>query len=558
MADLTIISSIGIMVVVATLVILLARRANVPSIVLYILTGLLLGPIGLNLLSVDLGHDGHAETAVAVISELGIVLLLFLVGLELSLDKIKAVGKVAVAAGLGQVIFTAVIGFGLALLLGFDMMASLFLATALTFSSTVVVVKLLDQKDHLHKLYGRIAVGIFLVQDLVVIVVLTFLAGLGDTEALNPGTVAFDLGLAFLGMGAMLVFALLSARYLLIRPMKWVAASAEATLIWSLCWCFAFVVGSELLNLSPEIGAFLAGISLAQLPIAHNLRRRVHPLMNFFIAIFFIALGAQMELAAAAEHWLAAIIFSLFVIVGNPFIFMVIISRGGYSERTSFMTSVTVAQISEFSFIFAAVGLSTGLIDESILSLITIVGLITIGVSSYMILYNEPLYQRVHEWGLLKPFRASQEEDETPEDPLSGHIIVVGMNAMGRRLVDDLCQRGETVLAVDTDLRKLEGLPGKRLVGSVNYPSVLDEAFLGRAKLVISTLRIEDTNNLLAYHSKKAGVPTAIHAFDPSVKLDLEKLAVDFPIDPKEFWLEDVIELIEESRQAEAGGNGRL
>jgi Kef-type K+ transport system membrane component KefB len=295
----------------------------------------------------------------------------------------------------------------------------------------------------LHKLYGRIAVGIFLVQDLVVVVVLTFLAGLGDTEALDTATVAVDLGLAFLGMGAMLILALVAARYLLVKPMNWVASSAEATLIWSLCWCFAFVVGSEWLNLSPEIGAFLAGLSLAQLPIAHDLRRRVHPLMNFFIAIFFIALGAQMELSAATEHWLAAIIFSLFVIIGNPFIFMIIISRGGYSERTSFMTSVTVAQISEFSFIFAAVGLSAGLIDESILSLITIVGLITIGVSSYMILYNDPLYERVRKLGLLKPFRASQEDDETAEEPLSGHVIVVGMNAMGRRLVNDLYERGK-------------------------------------------------------------------------------------------------------------------
>jgi Kef-type K+ transport system membrane component KefB len=146
MADLGIIGSIGIMIVTATLVILLARRLNVPSIVLYIVTGLLLGPIGLDLLSIELGHDGHGETAVAVAAELGIVLLLFLVGLELSLDKIKAVGKVAIAAGLGQVVFTAVIGFGLAFLLGFDLMASIFLATALTFSSTVVVVKLLDQK----------------------------------------------------------------------------------------------------------------------------------------------------------------------------------------------------------------------------------------------------------------------------------------------------------------------------------------------------------------------------------------------------------------------------
>jgi Kef-type K+ transport system membrane component KefB len=169
-----------------------------------------------------------------------------------------------------------------------------------------------------------------------------------------------------------------------------------------------------MLSLSPEIGAFLAGISLAQLPLAHDLRRRLHPLMNFFIAIFFISLGVQMELEAATAHWPAAIVLALFVIIGNPLIFMFIIARGGYSERTAFMTSVTVAQISEFSFIFAAVGLSAGLIDDSILALITVIGLITIAVSSYMILYNEGLYEWVRRRGLLRPFRAAQDDDEEP------------------------------------------------------------------------------------------------------------------------------------------------
>jgi Kef-type K+ transport system membrane component KefB len=200
--DLGIIGSAGIMIVAAALMMLLARRLRIPGIVTYIVTGLLLGPVGLNLLSIQLTTDGHgAETAIAVIAELGIVLLLFLVGLELSLDKIRAVGKVAVSAGIGQVIFTAVIGFGVALLLGFNTMESIFLATALTFSSTVVVVKLLDQKKHLNLLYGRIAVGIFLVQDLIVIIVLTFLAGLGDPESANALTIR-GLGRAFLGMGS--------------------------------------------------------------------------------------------------------------------------------------------------------------------------------------------------------------------------------------------------------------------------------------------------------------------------------------------------------------------
>lgn len=544
---LSIIGNAGIMIVSAAALMLLARRLRIPGIVTYIVTGLLLGPIGLNLLSLQFSHDGHgAESAIAVIAELGIVLLLFLVGLELSLDKIRAVGKVAVAAGVGQVIFTAVIGFGVALLLGFNTMEAIFLATALTFSSTVVVVKLLDQKKHLNLLYGRIAVGIFLVQDLIVIIVLTFLAGLGDPESANGLTMAVGLGRAFVGMAVMLAIALFSARYLLAKPMAWAAGSSETVLIWSLFWCFAFVVASEMLELSPEIGAFLAGISLAQLPLAHDLRRRLHPLMNFFIAIFFISLGAQMELEAATAHWLAAIVLSLFVIIGNPFIFMFIIARGGYSERTAFMTSVTVAQISEFSFIFAAVGLSAGLIDDSILALITVIGLITIAVSSYMILYNEGLYEWVRRRGLLRPFRAAQDADEDTPPELSDHLIVVGMNSMGRYLAEHLHERGETVLAIDTDARKLNDLPCHTLTGSTDYVSVLEEAGLPQARLLISALRIEESNNLLAFRGRQSGVPTAIHAFDPSVADELRELEVDYLIDPKVSWVEWVKEKLAE------------
>jgi Kef-type K+ transport system membrane component KefB len=542
--ELGIVGSVGVMILAAAAMMFVSRRLRIPSIVAYILTGLLLGPVGLDLLSLPGGHDSGQYEAVAVAAELGIVLLLFLVGLELSLENIRAVGKVAVAAGIGQVIFTAAIGFVLALLLGFTTMEAIFLATALTFSSTVVVVKLLDQKKHLHKLYGRIAVGIFLVQDLVVIIVLTFLTGLGDPDSASLGSILWGIGRSFLGVGVMLALALLASRYLLVRPMAWAASSPETTVIWSLSWCFAFVVASETLSLSPEIGAFLAGLSLAQLPIAHDLRRRLHPLMNFFIAIFFVSLGVQMELEAATAYWPAAIILALFVLIGNPLIFMIIIARSGYSERTSFMTSVTVAQISEFSFIFAAVGLSAGLIGESILSLITVIGLLTIAVSAYMILYSEGLYAWVRRRGWLRPFRAAQADDEEPSSVLSGHIVVLGMNAMGRRIATQLHRRGEVVLAVDIDARKLDGLPCHALVGNMDYPSVAEEAFLNQAKMAVSALQIEDSNDLLAYRCQQAGVPVAIHAFDGSVVSDLQRLGVDYFIDPKKSWVRQAAEAL--------------
>ena len=522
--DLVLLDSLGLIVITAALFALLGRLVRLPSIIVYIVAGLCLGPLT-GLLEVD--------KSLNLIAHVGIALLLFLVGLELSLDKIRDVGRVAVVAGIGQVVFTACGGFGLCLLLGFTALEALFLSVALTFSSTVVVVKLLDQMGDLDALYGRIAVGIFLVQDLVVIVALTFLAGLGEGEAFTFAGVGLGLAKAFGGMVVLLVVVLVAAKFLLPRPFAWAARSPDTLFIWALFWCFLLVALADQFGLSLEIGAFLAGIALAQLPYNEDLSLRLKPLMNFFVAVFFVTLGAGMDLGAAVGMGWSAAILSLFVVIGNPFIFFLIISRMGYAERTSFRTSVTVAQISEFSFTFAAVGVTSGLIGDGILSLVAIVGIVTIAASAYMILYSEPLYRFVRKTGLLKPFRARQEDDGDERAGFAGHIIVVGMNPLGRSIVTRLHERGETVVAVDTDARKLAGLPGHTVIGNVEYEAVLLEIGLARTRLVVSALQIEDANLLLLHRCKEAGIRCAVHGFENSVVQELVDLGVDYLMTPR-------------------------
>ncbi|MFP4166217.1 MAG: cation:proton antiporter [Opitutales bacterium] len=524
--ELQLLLDLGLIVIMAAACTFLGKLVKMPSIVAYIFAGILLGPV-FHLIELDHSLD--------LIAELGIALLLFLVGLELSFAKIRDVGRVALFAGVGQVIFTAAIGFFICLLLGFAPLPSVFLAVALTFSSTVVVVKLLDQKGHLDRLYGRIAVGIFLVQDIVVIAVLTVLTGLetggADAFALLPALVG--IGKATAAMALLLAFVLLAARYLLPRPFAWAARSPDTSFIWALFWCFLVVGIADRLDLSLEIGAFLAGIALAQLPYNDDLRRRLHPLMNFFVAVFFVALGVRMDLGAAQEGWQTALILSLFVLIGNPIIFLLIITRMGYGERTAFNTSVTVAQISEFSFIFAAMGVSTGLIGSELLSIVAVVGIVTIAASSYMILYTDALYRFCTRFGLLRPFRAPPEPEEDESGPRSGHIIVVGMNTLGRNIVRQLVRKGLQILAVDTDPEKLRGLaPAETVIGNVEYQSMVQEIGLNNARLVISALQIEDTNHLLAYRCRAAGVPCAIHAFDLSVIDDLLDLETNFLLMP--------------------------
>lgn len=540
--DVELLQVLGTAIVVATAIELLARYVRMPSIVSYIVAGLVVGPL-MGWISPDALEHGALE----ILGELGIVLLMFLVGLELSLDRIKQVGKVAVVAGLGQVVFTAAGGLGLCRLLGFDWMESVFLATALTFSSTVVVVKLLDQKGELDSLYGRIAVGIFLVQDLVVIIVLTFLAGLSADSAPTASQIAVNVGKAFGGMTLLLVGALVASRYLLPRPFNWAARSPRTLFVWSVAWCFLIVSIAEVMALSAEVGAFLAGMSIAQLGCAHELRRRVHPLMSFFIVLFFVSLGAQMQLGAATDQWLEASVLALFVIIGNPFIFMLIIARSGYSERTAFMTSVTVAQISEFSFIFAAAGVSAGLIGGPILSVVGLVGLVTIAASAYLILYNAQLYERLSKWNVLRVFGGARKDDASSEpEVLTGHVIVIGMNELGRELVRTLHEAGDLVLAVDTDPGKLEGVPSKTKVGDAAYRSFLEDARYTQAALVVSCLQIENVNRLLTYRCRAAGVPVAVYAIDARTYEESGCPVPDHVIEPKaraaeqlQTWLRD-------------------
>ena len=514
-SELTLLLNLGFIVITAAGFAFLGKLVKMPSIVAYIIAGIVLGP-GLGIVQLD-----HS---LELISELGIALLLFLVGLELSLQKIKDLGRVAIILGGLQVPMTAAGAYVISTLMGFSVMECVFLAATVTFSSTVVVIKLLDQKGVTSRLFGRIAISLFLAQDIVVIIGLTILSGLGSggDETFEMVTLTKSLGIAFAGMVILLLVSLFASRCVLPKPFAWASRSPDTVFIWALCWCFLVVLLAHQFHLSVEIGAFLAGIAIAQLPIHEDLHRRLHPLMTFFVAIFLVTLGIQMDISVLGEVWKYALGLSVFVIIAKPLIVFIILSRLRYSEYTAFQAATASGQVSEFAFILLALGAGAGLIEARVVSLGGMVGILTIAISSYLILYSDPLYGAFQKLGVLKFFKAKQEPDMEEQDSYEGHVIVVGMNALGREVVKQLSGRGETVLAIDTDPRKLEGLNcAETLIGSVEYESAVEEIGLSRARLVISALQIEDTNHLLAYRCRSAGVPCAIHAFDISVVEDL-------------------------------------
>jgi hypothetical protein len=316
--------------------------------------------------------------------------------------------------------------------------------------------------------------------------------------------------------------------------LTWLARSQELTLLFGVGWAMSLAAISQFLGLSMEIGAFVAGVALASTPFRESLSARMVSLRDIMILFFFIQLGSSLTFDDAAEQLWPAIVLSLFVLIGNPIIVMIIMGVMGYPKKVSFKAGLAVAQISEFSFILVAMGVRAGLIAPSILSITALVGLVTITVSSYMILYNAPLYRLVKSTGILSLFgRPGAEEQPHESHQPQGHFIVVGLNSLGRELVALLRARGERVLAIDTDPHKLAGLDCDILLGDAGDPSVLAEAGLPAARMLVSALTIEDINDLLAYRCREAGIPCAINVMDLSATENLLAMETRFLLVPK-------------------------
>ncbi len=518
MTGTTLLQDLGVLLIGGTGAVFLLRPLRVPALVAYIVAGLLLGPV--------LGVV-HVTADVHLISELGVALLLFLVGLEMSLDRVREVGRVAVVSGLIQVVGTAAAGFGVGLLAGLAPLQAAVAGLAVSFSSTAVVVNLLNRAGELGERHGRLALGILLVQDVVVIAVLTVLAGLAGPGA-GGADVLRRLGGAAGGMALLVGGAVVAARFLLPPLFDRVAAERETLFVWSLSWCFLFILAAGSFHLSVELGAFLAGLAVAQLPLAHDLSRRVASLTTFFLAIFFVSLGVELEPAAAAGWPWAVAALSLLVLPGKGLLLAWILACLGEDEETAVRTGLVLSQASEFSFVLVGTAAAAGLVGPELAAVVGVVGLATIAASSYGILESGRIYRGLRDgWpvGLLAARGRGAAADEP--DRLEGHVIVVGMNPLGRTLVRRLVDAGARVLALDTDIRKLADLPAPTLQGSAQDPAVLAEAGLGRARLLVSALRIEDVNEVLAHRCREAGVPASIHAFDPSVVERLAATGVD-------------------------------
>jgi Kef-type K+ transport system membrane component KefB/voltage-gated potassium channel Kch len=474
---------IAALVLLASAVGVVGLMLRQPLVVAFIAVGIVAGP--------DVLGIATSTEYIALMAEISIAVLLFLVGLKLDLKLVRTLGAVALATGLGQVTFTALFGFLICIALGIDWLTSVYVAVALTFSSTIIIVKLLSDKREIDSLHGRIALGFLIVQDIVVVLAMVTLSAMG--VGFDEETGFADVALVMLGGLAVLGLILLFIRFAAEPVLRRVARSPELMIIFAVGWALSLGAIGDWLGFGMELGGLLAGVSLASTQYRDAIGSRLSSLRDFLLLFFFLSLGVNLDLSALGEQVGPAVVLSVFVLIGNPLIVLAIMGYMGYRKRTGFLAGLTVAQISEFSLIFMAMGVSIGHVTQESMGLVTLVGLVTIAVSTYMITYSHQLYALIERW--LGPFErdVAHREDADTGDTEEGayEFILFGLGRYGSEIGRRLIDHGHSVLGVDFDPEALEvwrsaGHDGR--FGDATDPEFANHLPLKQAKAVISAV----------------------------------------------------------------------
>lgn len=483
-----------LIICVAAFFSIIFRYFKQPEILAYILTGILIATFKF--------FDSSNNDVLHSLSEVGVTLLLFMVGLEIRVSELMSLGKSLILSATGQILGTFVLVFLMSSFFGFNILTSIYVATALTFSSTIIVVKLLSDQRELHSLHAKFSLGILLVQDVVAIFFLIFLSGFNQ----QTGGLSSLFQIVPLVLKAVFIFALIAylSKSIFPKIVEFIAKSPETLFLVSLAWVFGLsaIVSSPFIGFSIEIGGFLAGVALANSLVNYQIIAKAKILRDFFIVIFFVLLGVQMSFESIGSIIVPAIVLSVFVLVLKPFIVMTMLSLLGYRKRTSFLTGVSLSQVSEFSLILVFVGYKLGHISQEIVSLVTLVGLISFAFSTYMITHWKTLYGKFAK-RISFMERANLKKDEIFEteenlESLKGHVVVVGGDQMGLSIVEALEDKDMEVVVVDFDpsiVKKLKDKKIHRLFGDISDLDIQERAQIDNARLVIST--IPDTNDNL-------------------------------------------------------------
>ena len=524
---------LGLILIVAAFAAYVIKAFKQPLIPAYIIAGLILGPVGFGII--------HDVGVINSISELGIMFLLFIVGLELDLRKLKSVGWTTIITGALQVMLTFIAGFYIANWLGFSQLNSIYAGLIVAFSSTMVVIKLLFDENELNTLHGRIILGILFVQDVFVILALTIFMGTSEFTIINV--------LPLLGKFIVLAFiAYIFNRFFAFRMFRSAAKSNELLLLMAVAFCFLFALLAYLFGYSIAMGAFFGGITLANLPYSTNIIGSMMSLKDFFATIFFVSLGLQLVLSDIIALIQPLLILLGVILILKPLIILIILSVLGYDKRNSFATAISLGQISEFSLILV-MGVSN--ISQELFTITILLAIITIVGTSYIMKYEMFFYNKlIPALVYLEKLSIKKRDQNFVHSRTKKKVLLFGSRKMGEMFLRSLKRVKKHLLVVDFDPEVIEDLRGRKIssfYGDMTNPEILKHINFEHAKVIISAIPNSGDNlRLLKYlREVKSRALTFVTAITMAEALDLYDAGADYVIIPAIMSGESVAVLLE-------------
>lgn len=532
--------NVSLIIGLVAIITILARIIKQPPIIAYLISGIFVGPLFLNYLN----PSTVSLEVIQVLAQIGVALLLFIVGLSLDLRLLKNVGAVSTVTAIGQMALISAISFFIAIGFGFNNLTSIYIAAALAFSSTVVVVKILSDKREIDSLTGHISLGILIIQDIVAAIALLLfpLIDKGDSTL-----ILLQLGKII----ALTIIIFVTASFVTKKVFEHAAKNQETLFISGIAWALIIAALFDSLGLSLEIGALIAGMAVASSKYNLEISGKLKPLRDFFIVLFFVYFGSLLAPPINSDIIQKALVFSALVFFGKPLIVMGFMRIMGYKKRTNFLTGFSLAQISEFSLILILLGFTLGHINQEIMSLTVLIAIFTIGLSSYTAYFSNTIYNSIA--STLNVFEGKRKEEKAHRRDAYYDVILIGAHRAGSKILETLKKMKLKFIVIDYNPKTINLLTEKGvpcIYGDVNDKEFINELKLAKVKMIISTVPSTESDIIIRDKLEELGssaifLATSEHISDAK---RLYKKGVDYVILPYHLGGTFVAHMIEKNK----------
>ncbi|MGF1499424.1 MAG: cation:proton antiporter [Elainellaceae cyanobacterium] len=474
-----------------------ANRLRQPVLLGYLISGLLVGPFGLALLS--------DTTQIQALAEIGVAFLLFALGVEFSLAELRRVKDVAIQGSLLQIGLTIALVMGITSLTGWanGLTQGFFLGAVLSLSSTAVVLKTLSERGEINTLHGQIMLAILIAQDLALGVMLAILPALNQ-----PTNLWAALGIAMLKVTVFLAAAIAFGRWVVPTVIRWVTGTEnmELFLLTVIALCLGVALITAGLGLSIEMGAFVAGLMIAEIDYSDQALAKVLPLRDTFASLFFASIGMLVDPDVLLQNSLLIAELVVLVMLGKAIILLPIVLRFGYSLKTAIITSLGINQIGEFSFVLALVGRDLGFIGEREYLLLLGTTAITLVLTPLGLKVAPRLADRLFRVTFLRQFlqRFERPKELTLPERIQDHVVVAGYGRVGQVIVKILLSQGFPVVVIENSEAAIQRLRNNKIpyvFGDADSELVLEKVHLDRAKALAIALPDPSSTRLLLQHA---------------------------------------------------------